>query len=199
MSNSHIFSPCIVARTFLFCFIFRNSRNQMPCQVPVASFPFDIGTLTLAPIRDDLMCACNIAQSAICPPVMDLGLVYRHIIAPLCIVPVDSFSGCPTRTISKDPVMAPSPHPKRRPYLLPVRLRNAPLSSLTMPSNASLMSALTSSSQFSFIDSAQLVCCRKRCSSPHFMPVIWGSDEVIWSVTRWEPRPREGSVRWCWV
>ena len=66
-SSSHIFSPCIVAKTFLLCFILRNSRNQMPCQVPVASFPFDMGTLTLAPIRDDLMCACPIAQSAIRP------------------------------------------------------------------------------------------------------------------------------------
>ena len=64
-SSSHIFSPCIVATTFLLCFMFRNSRNQTPCQVPVASFPFDMGTLTLAPIRDDLMCACPVAQSAI--------------------------------------------------------------------------------------------------------------------------------------
>ena len=66
----------------------------MPCQVPVASFPFDIGMLTLAPINDDLICAYHIADSAICPPVVDWGLFYRHVIAPLCIVPVDSFSGC---------------------------------------------------------------------------------------------------------
>ena len=30
----------------------------MPCHVPVASFPFDIGMLTLAPMSEDLICAC---------------------------------------------------------------------------------------------------------------------------------------------
>ena len=39
----------------------------MPCQVPVASFPFDIGMLTLAPIKDALICAYHIARSAIYP------------------------------------------------------------------------------------------------------------------------------------
>jgi len=29
----------------------------MPCQVPVASLPFEMGTLTLAPMRADLICA----------------------------------------------------------------------------------------------------------------------------------------------
>ena len=52
--------------------MFRNSRNQTPCQVPVASFPFDIGILTLAPIRDDLICAYQIAESAMCPSVIEL-------------------------------------------------------------------------------------------------------------------------------
>ena len=61
----HSFSPCIVARTFLLCFMFRNSRNQIPCQVPVASFPFDIGIVTLAPIKDDLTCAYHIIESAL--------------------------------------------------------------------------------------------------------------------------------------
>ena len=54
--------------------MFRNSRNQMPCQVPVASFPFDIGMLTLAPIKDDLICAYHITGSAICPWAMNPGL-----------------------------------------------------------------------------------------------------------------------------
>lgn len=164
----------------------------MPCHVPVASFPFDIGTLTLAPIRDDLICACKMTQSTICPHVVELGLTYRHIVAPLCIVPVDSFSGCSYNPSAKT-------HHLKRSSFLAIHLPNAPLSSFTIPSNASLISALTSSSQFSFIDSAQLVCCRNRCSSPHLMPDICGSEEVIWSVTRCEPRPREGRVRWCWV
>lgn len=170
----------------------------MPCHVPVASFPFDIGTLTLAPIRDDLICACNIAQSAICPHVVNSRLTYRHIIAPLRIVPVDSFPGCSCNPSTKSHEWFRRHHLKR--FSFPAsHISNAPLSSFTNPSNASLISALTSSSQFSFIDSAQLVCCRNRCSNPHFMPDICGSEEVIWSVTRCEPRPREGSVRWCWV
>ena len=75
----------------------------MPCQVPVASFPFDIGILTLAPIKEDLICACNIGQLAIFPWVMDPELVYRHIIASLCIVPVESFSSCLIRSVSYNP------------------------------------------------------------------------------------------------
>ena len=62
---SQIFSPCIVASTFLLCFPFLNSRNHMPCHVPVASFPLEIGMLTLAPMSDDLICACRHSQSAI--------------------------------------------------------------------------------------------------------------------------------------
>lgn len=61
----YIFSPCIVAKTFLLCFAFLNSRNHMPCQVPVANLPFEIGMLTLAPMSDDLMCAYHCPQSAI--------------------------------------------------------------------------------------------------------------------------------------
>lgn len=75
-------------------------------------------------------------------------------------------------------------HHLKRPSFLPTHLCNPPLSSFTIPSNASLISARTSSSQFSFIDSAQLVCCRKRCNSPHLILDIWGSEEMIWSVTR---------------
>jgi len=65
--------------------------------------------------------------------------------------------------------------------------------------NVPLISFLTSSSQFSFILSAQLVCCRNKCSSPHFTSLICGSEDRTWSVTRWEPRPRDGRVRACWV
>ena len=75
----------------------------MPCQVPVASFPFDIGILTLAPIKEDLICACNVVPLATYPRVINPRLVYRHIIAPLCIVPVESFSSCLIRPVSYNP------------------------------------------------------------------------------------------------
>lgn len=170
----------------------------MPCQVPVASFPFDIGTLTLAPIRDDLMCACTITQSAICPHVTSLGAsipaYHRSPLRRAC----KSLFRLRVQSVSQDLGTANCYHPTHSSFLA-FHTPHAPLSSFTIPSNASLISALTSSSQFSFIDSAQLVCCRKRCSSPHFMPAIWGSEEVTWSVTRCEPRPREGRVKWCWV
>lgn len=51
VSLSHIFSPWIVATTFLLCFAARNSKNQIPCHVPVANLPFVIGMVTLAPIN----------------------------------------------------------------------------------------------------------------------------------------------------
>ena len=117
-------------------------------------------------------------QSAIYPHVVTSRLIYRHIIAPLCIVPVYSFSGCSDNPSAKTQIWLYDHHPRRSSFL-PIHVSNAPLSSFTIPSNASLISALTSSSQFSFIDSAQLVCCRKRCSSPHLMPDICGSEEVI--------------------
>lgn len=97
----HSFSPCIVARTFLLCFIFRNSRNQTPCQVPVASFPFDIGIVTLAPIKDDLICAYHITESAICPQVVEWRPIYRHVVAALCIVPVQPFSSCSCNSLDE--------------------------------------------------------------------------------------------------
>ena len=59
--------------------MFRNSRNHMPCQVPVASFPFDMGMLTLAPMRDDLICAYPVPGSARCPRVTGLGLRFTGI------------------------------------------------------------------------------------------------------------------------
>lgn len=58
-SFSHIFSPWIVATTFLVCFISLNSKYQIPCHVPVASLPFVIGIVTLAPTSADLTCAYN--------------------------------------------------------------------------------------------------------------------------------------------
>lgn len=53
----HAFSPWMVATTLLVCFLARNSRYQIPCQVPVASLPLLMGMVTLEPIRADLMCA----------------------------------------------------------------------------------------------------------------------------------------------
>lgn len=60
--SSHIFSPWIVAITFLVCLLARNSRYQMPCHVPVANLPFEMGIVTDAPIRADLMCACAVTK-----------------------------------------------------------------------------------------------------------------------------------------
>ena len=54
MVQLHIFSPCIVATTFLECFAVRNSRYQIPCHVPVANLPLVMGIVTLDPIRADL-------------------------------------------------------------------------------------------------------------------------------------------------
>ena len=56
-SFHHAFSPCIVATTFLVCLISRNSKYHMPCHVPVANFPFEIGIETLEPTRAALICA----------------------------------------------------------------------------------------------------------------------------------------------
>lgn len=58
------------------------------------------------------------------------------------------------------------------------------------------MSALTSSSQFSFSVSAQLVCCRNKCNRPCLMSEMGAvedgdeREDVMWGVMRWEPRPR---------
>lgn len=98
------------------------------------------------------------------------------------------------------PLPIPPTIPLPPPAFLPPKPTNhKPLSSLTISSNASLISALTSSSQFSFILSAQLVCCTNRCSNPHFMLDICGREELMWSVMRCEPREREGRRRGCWV
>lgn len=56
-STSHAFSPWIVATTFLECRLALNSRYQIPCHVPVASRPFVIGIVTLAPTKADFICA----------------------------------------------------------------------------------------------------------------------------------------------
>ena len=56
-------SPLIVATTLRVCLTARNSRYQMPCHVPVARRPSDIGMLTDEPIRADLMCACGPSAS----------------------------------------------------------------------------------------------------------------------------------------
>ena len=72
------------------------------------------------------------------------------------------------------------------------------LSSGASLSRLSLISFLTSSSQFSFIVNAQLVCCRNRCSKPHLILPISDTEDVIWDVMRWEPRPRSGRVMGVW-
>ena len=54
-------SPWIVATHFRLCFPLRNSKNQIPCQVPVASFPFVMGMLTDDPIRADFIWAFRVS------------------------------------------------------------------------------------------------------------------------------------------
>lgn len=53
--NYEFFSPWIVATTLRECFEVLNSRYHIPCQVPVATLPFEMGTVTLAPIKADLI------------------------------------------------------------------------------------------------------------------------------------------------
>lgn len=65
-ASSHSLSPCTVASTFLLCFPSLNSKNHMPCQVPSANLPFVMGIETLAPMREDLMCACSCQMKVTC-------------------------------------------------------------------------------------------------------------------------------------
>lgn len=67
-----------------------------------------------------------------------------------------------------------------------------------MRSSASLISALTSGSQFSFKVKAQLVCCTNRFKRPTLYDPISGSSFVIWSVTRYAPLDLEGSEIVFW-
>ena len=57
---SHAFSPWMVATTFRECLLARNSRYQIPCHVPVARRPLVMGIETEAPIRADLIWACEL-------------------------------------------------------------------------------------------------------------------------------------------
>ena len=56
-------SPLIVATTLRVCLTARNSRYQMPCHVPVARRPSEMGMLTDGPMRADLICACGPSAS----------------------------------------------------------------------------------------------------------------------------------------
>lgn len=97
-STSYIFSPCIVATTFLLCLCARNSRYQMPCHVPVASFPLVIGTVTLAPTSADLICAFS-NQCTI--PAMESGCSLAYHPGPRSCVCTD----CPCYLLAlSDPV-----------------------------------------------------------------------------------------------
>src|SRR2546429_9128574 len=58
----------------------------MPCHVPVANFPLLIGTVTLAPMRADLMCAyCKliVGQPLSYPYHSSHGVIIRRVIASL--------------------------------------------------------------------------------------------------------------------
>lgn len=119
---------------------------------------------------------------------------------------------CPLESVS--PHFAPTPfvtvHSSQLPCAPPaiqhlakeMALRHwyyQPLSSTTILSKLSLISARTSLSKFSFMVRPQLVCCKNRCRRPHFMFLISGNEEVMCSVTRCEPRGRRGNVRACWL
>lgn len=53
--SSQNFCPWIVATTDRSCFMARNSRYQMPCQVPVSSSPSLIGIVIEAPTSEDFI------------------------------------------------------------------------------------------------------------------------------------------------
>ena len=112
-----------------------------------------------------------------------------------------SFSFSPRISASITPYPHPLPLPKKREIENQKKTKKKPtLSSLTSPSSASLMSRRTSSSQFSFRLSAALVCCRKRCRSPHFTREMCGcSEDSMWGVMRCEPRARPGRRSGCCV
>lgn len=74
-------------------------------------------------------------------------------------------------------------------YRVPFRSSGASLS------RASLISSLTSESQFSFRLRAQDVCWMKRLRRPTLYEEISGSCEVIESVIKYDPRDFDGSVR----
>jgi hypothetical protein len=51
------YSPWIVATNVRRWELFRNSQRYIPCHVPRANLPPDIGTETLVPVNTDLICA----------------------------------------------------------------------------------------------------------------------------------------------
>ncbi len=89
---AYAFSPCMVATSFRVCFAARNSRYHMPCQVPVASLPLEMGMVTLAPMSADLTwaCGCLHQQSDAAPDSAchHLHITNRHIIAPFSTMSV---------------------------------------------------------------------------------------------------------------
>ena len=52
-----VYSPWIVAINVLRCELVRNSQRYIPCHVPKANLPAEIGTETLVPVNTDLICA----------------------------------------------------------------------------------------------------------------------------------------------
>lgn len=83
---------------------------------------------------------------AICFSVVDISNTSQQLILPLDLCPFTPGQLAGT---------------KKKGQMVPT------LSSTTILSSASLMSLLTSSSQFSFKLNAQLVCCTNRCNRPH--------------------------------
>ena len=80
--TNFFYSPWIVATSVLRCAAFLNSHKYIPCQVPNANFPPEIGMVTLVPVSTVLTCAGWIS--------LLLADTY-HIITPLSIVSVICF------------------------------------------------------------------------------------------------------------
>lgn len=91
-SASQAFSPWMVATTLRLCRLVLNSRNQIPCQVPVFNLPFVMGMLTEAPTRADLICAWLTVSGGMAGQVQEQA-TYRHVVLSLRGVSVQiSFS-----------------------------------------------------------------------------------------------------------
>lgn len=82
----------------------------MPCQVPVANFPPEIGMLTLAPISDDLICAYHHPTPPSDQPLLThsdarKGNTHRHIVRPFGIMPVDTLPSYTPRGLHQPPAI----------------------------------------------------------------------------------------------
>lgn len=75
-------SPWIVATRVRRCAAFLNSQRYIPCHVPIANFPPEIGIETLDPANTALICA------GYNQPREKAGWGWDHIITSLCVVSI---------------------------------------------------------------------------------------------------------------